>query len=72
MRNWKPSCFILPGFVLVMAGFALPFLMVLQVIPSTFFLDFLAYAASFTGLLLVNTGSALYTAASRSRRNRYP
>ena len=68
MRNWKPSYFILAGFVLVLFGFALPFLMVLQVIQSTFFLDFLAYAASFSGLLLGIIGSAVYTATRRRRR----
>ncbi len=68
MRTWKPSYFILTGFILVVVGFTLPFLMVLQVIQSTFFLDFLAYAASFGGLLLGIVGSALYTADHRKRR----
>jgi hypothetical protein len=68
MRSIKPISLLLCGFALVLAGFALPLLMVLQVIPSTFFLDFLAYAASFTGLLLGIIGSALYTAVHRNRR----
>jgi hypothetical protein len=68
VRNWNPLFFILAGFFLVVAGFVLPFLMVLQVIPSTFFLNFLAYGASFSGLLLGIIGSAVYTAARRKRR----
>lgn len=52
----------------MLAGFTLPFLMVLQVIQSTFLLDFVAYAASFSGLLLGILGSALYTASHRKRR----
>ena len=69
MTNWNPLYFILAEFFLVMIGFALPFLMVLQVIQSTFFLNFLAYAASFSGMLLGIIGSAFY-AASRYKRRR--
>ena len=68
MRNWNPLFFILAGFFLVVAGFVLPFLMVLQVIPSTFLLNFLAYGASFSGLLLGIICSAFYTATRRKRR----
>jgi hypothetical protein len=68
MRNWNPLFFILAGFFLVVAGFVLPFLMVLQIIPSTFLLNFMAYAASFSGLLLGIIGSAFYTSARRKRR----
>jgi hypothetical protein len=68
MTNWNPLYFILAGFFLVVIGFVLPFLMVLQVIQSTFFLNFLAYAASFSGLLLGIIGSAFYTAARRKNR----
>ncbi len=69
MRNWNPLFFILAGFFLVVAGVVLPFLMVLQVIQSTFLLNFLAYGASFTGLLLGIIGSAFYTANRRKRRH---
>jgi hypothetical protein len=68
VRNLNPLFFILAGFFLVLAGFILPFLMVLQVIPSTFLLNFLAYGASFSGLLLGIIGSAFYTANRRKRR----
>jgi hypothetical protein len=68
MRDWNPLYFILVGFFLVVVGFALPFLMVLQILQSTFFLNFLAYAASFSGLLLGIIGSAFYTASRRKPR----
>jgi hypothetical protein len=51
---------ILIGFVLVVLGFVLPFLMVAKVIESTFFLNFFSFAASISGLLLGVIGSALY------------
>lgn len=68
MRNWNPHFFILAGFFLVVVGFILPFLMVLQVIQSTFLLNFLAYGSSFSGLLLGIIGSAFYNASRRKRR----
>lgn len=48
------------GFVLVLFGAVAPFLMVMKILPSTFFLNFLAYAASVSGLILGLTGSLMY------------
>ncbi len=56
---------MLIGFLLLLLGFVLPFLMLLHYIPSTFFLNFFAYGASMVGLLLGFIGIALYM-----RRNR--
>ncbi len=56
---------MLIGFVLLLLGFVLPFLMLLGYIPSTFFLNFFSYSASTLGLLLGFIGIALYM-----RRNR--
>jgi hypothetical protein len=56
---------ILIGFVLVLLGAVLPFLMVLHVIQSTFFLNFFSYGASICGLFL-----GLYGAATFSRMNK--
>ncbi len=63
----SPWRLIALGFVLVMAGWILPFLMVIHVIPSTFFLNFFAYIASVLGLFLGIWGAALY-AQSRRRK----
>ena len=53
------------GFILVMLGWIGPFLMVIHVIPSTFFLNFLSYIASVLGLFLGIWGVALYTRSKR-------
>jgi hypothetical protein len=65
MMQLSGRSIILIGFVLVVLGFVLPFLMVAKVIESTFFLNFFSYAASISGLLLGVIGSALYV---RNRR----
>ncbi len=53
--GWKPL--LLLGGVLVVVGFVLPFLMVVHLIPSTFFLNFFAYISSVTGLWLGMLGA---------------
>ncbi len=55
---WK---LLLLAFILLVLGVLLPLLMVLRVLPSTFFLNFFAYAASFSGMILGLIGSVLYT-----------
>ena len=57
MRTWN---LILIGFLLSLLGVALPFLMVIHVVQSTFFLDFFSFIASMTGLVLGITGAAFY------------
>jgi hypothetical protein len=70
MRNWNPLHIILLGFFLVLMGVVLPMLMVMQILKSTFFLNFLAYASSFSGLLLGIIGSAWYTGNHRRKHTR--
>ena len=48
------------GFFCLLAGFILPFLMVLNEIPSTFFLNFLAFTLSTGGLILGIVGATFY------------
>ena len=60
MKPLSPWMLIGIGFVLVLFGAVAPFLMVMKILPSTFFLNFLAYAASLLGLMLGLTGSLLY------------
>ncbi len=62
MQPWN---LILIGFLLSVLGVLLPFLMVIQIVPSTFFLNFFSFIASVTGLILGIIGAALYV---RSRR----
>jgi len=65
MISLGPRAMILVGFVLLVCGVIMPFLMVLHLMPTTFLLAFLAYAASMGGLILGLIGAALY---ARERR----
>ena len=52
MIQWHPKYLFLIGFTLVLLGFLLPFLMVLKVIESTFFLGIFSFVASTAGLFI--------------------
>ncbi len=54
------------GVVLLLLGFILPMLMVMQVVQSTLFLNFFSYIASVAGLMLGVIGLVFMT--SRYRR----
>jgi len=56
----SPFKIILIGFALAVLGVVLPFLMVLHILKSTFFLNFFSYAASLAGLILGIIGAAMY------------
>ena len=62
MQPWR---MIFIGFVLSVAGVALPFLMLIHVIQSTFFLNFFSFFASVTGLILGISGAASYVQRNR-------
>jgi len=64
MHPWQ---LILLGFVLSLMGVILPFLMVIQILPSTFFLNFFSYAASLTGLFLGIIGASRYIQENRKK-----
>lgn len=59
MSLFKPRRLILLGFLLVLSSFVVLFLMVMRVIEASFALSFLAYGASFGGLMLGIIGAAL-------------
>ena len=59
---WK---FLVVAFVLLLLGVLLPLLMVLGLLPSTFFLNFSAYVASFSGMILGLIGSVMYVRLRR-------
>jgi len=65
MRGMQPWKLIVIGFVLVLMGFVLPFLMVVRVLESSLFLSFLSYGASVGGLLLGLIGAAMYVRIRR-------
>lgn len=62
-----PGKMIVVGFFLVLIGLLLPLFMVLGLLTSTFFLNFVAYIASFSGMILGMIGAVLYTRTHRRR-----
>lgn len=55
------------GFLLVLYGMVVPWMMVLRVVEANFFLSFSSYGATFVGLIFGFIGAATYV---RERRNR--
>jgi hypothetical protein len=53
------------GLALSVMGVSLPFLMLIHSLPSTFFLNFLSFLSSMTGLILGIIGAALYVRLRR-------
>lgn len=56
------------GFLMVLAGAVLPFLIVLRILPSTFFLNFFAWGVSVAGLFLGVIATAYYVRDHRKKR----
>ena len=61
MTKLSPFQLVLLGFVLLVIGFILPFLMVLQLLESTLLWNFVAYLASFFGLIIGLIGIVTHT-----------
>lgn len=61
----SPRLLLAISIVLMLLGIILPFLMVIQVLESTFFLNFFSWGASVAGLALGTIGFAMW---SRGRR----
>jgi len=62
----SPRLLLSLGLIMMLLGIVLPFLMVIQILESTFFLNFFSWGLSVTGLALGTIGFAMY---SRGRRN---
>jgi hypothetical protein len=67
MRTIRGEYLILIGFAMVLLGAILPFLMVMQILTSTIFLNFFSYALSVAGLFLGIVGSAYFVRYRRSK-----
>lgn len=52
MKKHKARILIVAGFFLVLLGAVLPFLMVLKILESSFFMNFFSYAMQVTGVVL--------------------
>ena len=61
----SPRFLLSLGVILMLLGIALPFLMVINVLESTFFLNFFSWGASVAGLAFGTIGFALYSRGSR-------
>ncbi len=65
--NLTPGQLILIALLLMLTGVALPFLMVIHIIPSTFFINFFSFTASTAGLILGLIGVAYYAGRGRKK-----
>ena len=65
MISSRPVQIILIGFVLVLAAWVLPLLMVLRLVQSTFLLNFLAYTAGVAGLFMGIIGASMYVRTNK-------
>lgn len=58
MEIINPTRILVIGFFMVLFGFVGPFLMVLDILPTTYLLSFLSYGSSIGGLFLGIIGTA--------------
>jgi hypothetical protein len=61
----SPRFLLILGVVLMLVGAVLPFLMVIKILESTFFLNFFSWGASVAGLMLGMMGIAGYSQERR-------
>ena len=60
-----PKRLIIIGFFLVLFGFIVPWLMVLDFVQTTIWLSFLVYGSQISGLILGIMGAAMMAGASK-------
>ncbi|MCC7117935.1 MAG: hypothetical protein IT310_05365 [Anaerolineales bacterium] len=60
LERWNPLYILILAGLLMALGVILPFLMVIHVLESTFFLNFFAYGSSTLGFMLGIVGVAFY------------
>lgn len=60
MRSLSPFGLMALGFVMLLAGFAIPFLMIIQVLQPSFLGALLSYALSLVGLIVGVIGTAVF------------
>jgi hypothetical protein len=61
----SPRFLLSLGVILMVLGIVLPFLMVINVLESTFFLNFFSWGASVAGLALGTIGFAMWSRGKR-------
>lgn len=68
MMRMTPKQMILLATALLVLGVVIPFLMVMDVLESTFFLNFFAYGCQVSGLILGMIGAFSAVKINRNRR----
>lgn len=63
----RPNKLFVAGFLLVLAGAVLPFLMVIGLLPGSLWLSFVSYISSITGLFLGILSAAAIVEVRRRR-----
>ena len=63
-----PARFIILAVFLLLIGAVLPFLMVIRVVESSFFLNFVSYIASVGGLFIGVLGIAMYVGKTKNEK----
>ena len=62
----RPNRLFVSGLALVIVGAILPFLIVLEILPNTLWLNLVAYASSISGLFLgILSAAAIFEEAKR-------
>ncbi len=67
MKVLTPGRILVIGFVLVLAGVVLPFLMVMEIIESTIFMNFFAYTLSLIGIIIGGFGASMFVKFNRRK-----
>jgi hypothetical protein len=67
MNISRPRTLIAIGLLMALLGVILPFLMVMKILPSTFFLNFFSYIVSVLGLFIGLIGAAFYVRLNKKR-----
>lgn len=65
----SPIRYIIIATVLLIAGACLPFLILIRLLPSTFFLNFLAYGCMIVGIMIGFYGISGLVSDRRNRDN---
>jgi uncharacterized membrane protein len=65
MKTLSPKTLLIAGIFLMLAGVILPFLMVIHILESTFFLNFFSFGAQVTGSFMGMIGIVMYTRVNK-------
>lgn len=67
MSRLRPYKLIIIGFLMVLFGAVVPFLMMLDMVKTSFWLSFLSYGISVGGVFLGVIAAALYAGENKER-----